>query len=122
MSYVVPRTWSHGEYPTAAEMTDIKSSMDYLNSVMGDGGLQKAVALRNGFVQGYYIVHRLRWLVYKGAGRIEDPAGVSETVSLSAADDGGYTSYDLDQIDWLVPGKIYQVQAVTACLEDYEGY
>lgn len=117
MSYAPPETWHHGDYPTAAKLNKYVDGMDAIHGVIGDALYNFAVPRRMGSVQGYYFVHRHRWLIYRDAGRIEDPAGIGETVSLSAADDGGWTTYDLDQVDWLIPGKLYQVQAVVACTE-----
>lgn len=120
MAYAVPFQWAHGDYPTAARLNLYKSGLDAIHDALGDYSLNPAVARRIDPVQGYYFLHRHRWLLYRGAGRIEDPAGVGETVNLSEADDMGWTTYDLDNVEWLIPGKLYQVQAVIACLEDYE--
>ena len=101
-------------------MNKYKDGLDAIHAALGDYVLNPTVARRIDPVQGYYFLHAKRWLLYRDAGRIEDPAGVGATVTLAAADDGGWTSYDLDQVDWLIPGKLYQVQAVIACLEDSE--
>lgn len=119
MAYAVPQRWAHGDYPTAARLNKYKDGLDAIYGALGDYPINPAVAVRIGNVQGYYFVHRHRWLLYLGGGRIEDPAGVSETVNLSTG--SGWQSYDLSQVDWLVPGKLYQVQAVQCCLEDIEG-
>lgn len=123
MAYAVPKVWQHGDYPTAAELNKYKSGLDAIHDALGDASLNMAVARRIAPVQGYYFLHRHRWLIYRAdpdAGRIEDPAGVGDTVTLTATG-SSWGSYDLGQIDWLVPGKLYQVQAVVACLEDIEG-
>lgn len=122
MAYAVPEQWTQGEYPTAAKITKYKDGLDAIHDLLGDAQINPCVTKRTGTVQGYYLVHRQRWLLYRNAGTIEDPSGVGADVSLSAADDGGWTSYDLAQIDWLYPGKLYQVQGVLACFEDYEAY
>lgn len=123
MGYAVPQRWAHGDYPTAANLNKYKSGLDAIHDALGDASLNMAVARRIDPVQGYYFLHRHRWLIYRAdpaAGRIEDPAGVGDTVTLTATG-GSWASYDLGQIDWLLPGKLYQVQAVVACLEDIEG-
>lgn len=124
MAYSVPEQWEHGEYPTAAKMNKYKDGLDAIYANLGDYVVNPAVARRIDPVQGYYFLHRHRWLVYRAdpdAGRIEDPAGVGETVTLTATG-SNWASYDLGQVDWLIPGKLYQVQSVVACLEDYEAY
>lgn len=124
MAYAVPEQWSHGEYPTAAKINKYKDGLDAIYAALGTYQFNPAVARRLGSVQGYYFLHRHRWLIYRadpGAGRIEDPAGVGETITLTATG-GNWGSYDLSQVKWLTPGKLYQVQAVVACLEDYEAF
>lgn len=120
MSYQVPPRWAMGDYPTAALINKYKDGIDAIHAALGDYGVNWPAASRAGaHVQGFYFLHSLRWLCYRGAGRIEDPAGVGETVTLSG-DGVNWTSYDLDSIDWMVQGKLYQVQAVTSCMEDSE--
>lgn len=124
MAYSVPFIWQHGDYPTAARMNLYKDGLDAVHDALGDYIVNPAVASRIAPVQGYYFLHHSRWLLYSNpspsAGRIEDPAGVGATVTLAATAVGEWASYDLSQVDWLIPGKLYQVQAVIACLEDYE--
>lgn len=119
MSYSPPPRWAMGDYPTAAQMNTYKDDIDDIHAQIGDYIINPSVAGRIGNVQGFYFLHSERWLCFLGDGRIEDPAGVGETVTLSG-DAPNWVSYDLDQLDWMVPGKLYQVQAVTACIEDFE--
>ena len=118
MPYNPPYFWSHGDYPTAARINLYKTGLDAIHDALGDYTLNPTASRRIGTVQGYYLLHKYRWLLYRDAGRIEDPNGVGETVNLAAAEDSGWTSYDLDQVDWMFPGKLYQVQAVISCFED----
>lgn len=119
MSYQVPEIWQHGDYPTAAKLNKFKAGLDAVNVALGDYSINRAVAVRIGNVQGYYFLHHHRWLLYLGGGRIEDPTGVGETITLTAG--GGWASYDLSQIEWMVPGRLYQVEAVQCCFEDFQG-
>lgn len=120
MAYTPPEQWSHGDYPTAAKMNKYKDGLDAIYAAFGTYPINPAVARRISPTQGYYFLHSHRWLLYRGAGTIEDSAGVGETINLSEAEDMGWTNFDLDTIDWMRPGKLYQVQGVIACLEDYE--
>lgn len=122
MSYTPPQQWSHGDYPTADKLNKYKDGLDAIHEAVGDYPINPAVARRLDTVQGYYFLHRWRWLVYRGAGTIEDPIGAEDAVNLSEAEDMGWTSYDLDNVDWLIPGRLYQVQGVIACMEDYEAF
>jgi hypothetical protein len=118
MAYTAPPQWAHLDYPTAAKMNLYKTGMDAVLAQQGTYPTNVAVCRRMATVQGYYIVNRWRWLIYHGTGRIEDPAGVGEVVNLSDAP--VWAAYDLLQVDWIYPGKNYQVQAVTCCFEDFE--
>lgn len=122
MPYAVPSVWAHGDIPTHTNINKFKDGLDAIYALTGSVEINPAVARRIDPVQGYYFLHRHRWLVYRAdpsAGRIEDPLGTGETVSL-AVTGSSWGTYDLSQVDWLYPGRLYQVQAVVACLEDVE--
>jgi len=113
--------WQHGDYPTAADFNAIKAALDALYAQTGSAEVNAAVCYRRETVQGFYFVHKLTYLIYliqapETDGSIEDPAGVGETVSLPTG--AGFLYYDLSSVEWLFPGKIYQVQGVTTCIED----
>lgn len=119
MAYVVPKEWQHGDYPTAAEMNKYKDGMDATHALTGDVKIHPAVLKNLTVDKGYFFVHRHRWLIYRGDGEIVDPAGVGETVTI-AGDGNAWLTYDLPQVTWLIPGKLYEVKDVVACFEDYE--
>jgi hypothetical protein len=118
MAYAVPEQWTQGEYPTAAKINKYKDALDATYALLGDYGVNPAVSRRIGTVQGFYFVHRNRWLTYRDAGTLQDPGGVGEDVSLPNT--GNWVSYDLAQVEWLLPGKLYQVEGVLACWEDVD--
>jgi len=118
MPYSVPPTWQHLEYPTAAKMNLYKDGLDATYALTGSAPVNVAISVIMGPVAHYYFVNRHRWLVYLLGGRLIDPAGVGADVSLSS--NGGWSNYDLLQVDWLYPGKLYQVQDVSCAFEDYE--
>lgn len=116
MAYIAPPAWAHLDKPTAAKLNLYRDGLDAVRALTGDAPINVAVAQIMGTVAHYYFVNRWRWLLYLGAGHLLDPAGVADAVSLS--DTGGWASYDLLQVSWLYPGKLYQVQDVTCCFED----
>lgn len=121
MAYIVPATWQHGNFPAAPPFNDYKASLDAIYAQTGAAQINAAVCYRRATVQGFYFVHKLQYLIYliqapETDGSIEDPAGVGATVTLPT--EAGYVYYDLSTVDWLIPGKIYQVQGVTTCIED----
>lgn len=120
MAYAVPQQFYHGIYPTAAMMNKFKDGLDAIYGQLGNYAINPLVAQHTGTIQGFYFSHRCQWLLYKGDGTIEDPSGVGETVNISGDAGGGWSSYDLTQVDWLAPGKLYQVQHCDFALEDIE--
>ena len=121
MPFMPPPTWTQGMYPTAALMNIYKADLDALSAQMGDNLIQTCVCRRIAPIQSYWIVHRYRWLLYWGDGWIEDPAGVGERVTLGV--EAAWTAYDLQSVEWLYPGKVYQVQNVDICVgEDTVGF
>ena len=121
MAYTAPATWQHGDYPTAPPFNAYKDSIDAVHAQTGDAQVNVAVCRRGQTVQGFYIVHKQPWLIYliqspDTHGTIEDPAGVGDDVSLEVTQE--WESYDLSSIDWLYPGKTYQIQGVSSCFED----
>ena len=118
MAYSAPPTWTQGMYPTAALMNIYKADLDAISAQVGSSRVQICVCKRITPIQSYYIVHAQRWLLYFGDGWIEDPAGVGERVTLGV--EAAWTAHDLSSVEWLYPGKLYQVQNVDVCWEDYE--
>lgn len=119
MAYANPTQWSHLDYPTSTKMNYYKSGLDAIYTQMGTYPVNVPVARRTNNILRYYFCHKHRWLLYYDAGTIRDPAGEGDDVSLSVS--GAWTSYDLAQVDWIYPGKLYQVRDVLMCLEDYTG-
>lgn len=120
MAYSAPPQWTHLDRPTAAKMNLYKDGCDAALALSGQAPYNIPVCKLMGTVSHYYLMNRWRWLIYLGAGRIVDPADVQEPVNLS--DTGGWSAYDLLQVDWVHPGRLYQVQDVQCCFEDYEGF
>jgi len=120
MAYVTPPTWSYLEYPTAAKMNQYKTGLDAINAQVAPYRMNICVKRRMSTVEHFYFVHQQRWLIYFHGGRIVDPQDVNDPVSLS--DTGGWASYDLTQVNWIFPGRLYQVQDVTSCFEDMTGF
>jgi hypothetical protein len=119
MAYVAPPQWAHLDRPTAAKLNIYRDGLDAIHGLTGDSAINIAVAKRMSTVAHYYLINRQRYLLYLGGGRIVDPADVEAAVSLSTS--GGWSVYDLLQVSWLFTGRLYQVQDVDCCFEDYVG-
>jgi hypothetical protein len=115
MAYAVPKRWAQGDEPLAADINKYKDGLDAIHALMGDHPYNSAVMRGNQpFVM---IVHKYRWLIFDSNGTLEDPAGIGETVNITA---NGWTTYDLSGVDWLFPGKLYKVDDCQFAWEDYE--
>ena len=119
MAYIAPNRWSHGDYPTAANMNKYKTGLDDIYARIGTVGINPTVCFRKSGVESFWLMHQQRWLLYRGEGKIVDPAGAGEDVALSGAG-AEWFSYDLLQVEWIYPGKLYHVDDLDACFEDYE--
>ena len=122
MAYSTPDQWTHGDIPTAAKMNKYSDSIVFLNDALG--GASMAAQLwsyenydgTNFANSDYYLTHRYRWLIFKGSGEIVDPGAVGDTVAVTAT--SGIETYDLNEVSWLTPGKLYQLKDFVFCLED----
>jgi hypothetical protein len=64
----------------------------------------------------YRLRHAKRYLHFRGAGKIADPAGIEPDVTLSPGSDQ-WGVVDLDGVSWLLYGQWYKVQRVEGCME-----
>lgn len=119
MAYVVPERFDQGEYPTAAKLTTYKDALDAIYASLGSAVYNVAV-INNQTptkAKGYYFVHRLRYLHYRGNAEIVDPSGVNDGITLSG-DAGTWSVYDLRSAGWIYLGRLYEVKDADACYED----
>jgi hypothetical protein len=113
MAYQIPKHWTHGNIPTAADMNKYSDALNAIHAIVGDVLMARPSAHALAGVDNDYhvFVHRYRWLKYQSTGSIEDIGDpVNNTQDL--AEDGEPTILDLNTIDWMYPGKLY---AVTGC-------
>jgi hypothetical protein len=115
MSYTIPRQWSHGDAPTAADMQKYSDGLTFLNAIIRPLNFATPFSTMEE-AQQTWLVHAKRYLIYASTGRIIDPAGIGADVDLSS--DNDINTYDLDEIDWLTSGKLYQVNGCSCALED----
>ena len=121
MAYAVPKQWSHGDQPAATDMQKYSDGLNYLDGMFGATRYNRAYpdSLYDD-TQDFWLVHQACYLVFTSTGRIVDPAGVEDDVSISPGDKT-YGSYDLATIQWLVYGKLYRVIGCSVCFEDGTG-
>ena len=122
MSYSAPDHWQHGDEPTAAAMNKYSDSLEALHAILGDAARHYLVP-QNFDVEepsldhGFYGVHRLRWLIYRGDGELVDPSGAGATITLSG-NGAAWIAYDLDGVEWMTPGRLYQLKDVIVAFEN----
>lgn len=121
MAYSAPHRFSHGEYPTAANINKYKDGLDDLYARLGSYYINPFITFRKNGIQSFWIVHNQRWLLWRGTGWIEDPSGIESNITLTG-DSAQWFAYDLSQVEWLIMGKLYQIQNVDVCFEDFEAW
>jgi len=116
MSYQVPKRWSHGDIPVAADMNKYSDSLNAIHDITGDAlrGYPSA-KLQAGEDENHFFVHRYRWLWYIGSGTLEDADAENETITLSG--DTTPKRYDLSSVSWLTVGKLFYVSDCAWCQE-----
>ena len=121
MSYAAPKQWSHGDQPVATDMQKYSDGLNYLDGMFGATRYNHAYPYSlYEDTQDFWLVHQARYRVFASSGKIVDPAGVGEEVSLSTSD-AVYGGYDLDSVLWLAYGKLYRVIGCSVCFEDGTG-
>ena len=114
----VPRQWSHGDAPTAADMTAYSTSLTEAHTALGDVAIQP-LYVKLSYAE-FTIRHTYRYLHFTSNGKLVDPAGVNAEIGLSEDEDAGKGVLDLESVHWLGYGAIYYVTGVSACVEDWE--
>ena len=133
-TYAPPSRFSHGDFPTKANLDTINDALDAIGEILSDGTTpQNGEELprynpgvffnREKWTAGgvnrdgsdYWILHKARYLHYVSTGSIVDTAGLETAVSLS--NDASFNVYDLDSVSWLAYGMMYKVTGVDFCME-----
>lgn len=123
MAYSAPTRWSHGDIPTAALMQPYSDDLNAIHAITGDAPRNYAVLWNfenvNPSFAGsdFYFVHKRRWLIYRGNGELVDPSGAGATITLSG-NGTALVAYDLDAVDWMTPGKLFQIKDCIVALEN----
>jgi hypothetical protein len=126
MPYTPPQQWQHGDYPTATAINKYKTGLDAIHDMWGDKDFEYSIMHLSqspplagvGEYHSFWLINRYRYLVYRGEMTIHDPDNVFDTVSLTDSD---WIGYDLSSIEWIIPGKLYEVQGAGEAYESFDG-
>lgn len=123
MAYSPPKQWNHGDIVTATELQKYSDGLNAINAVLSTVGYRNYGTPFSTFDdnQIYYVVHSKRYLIYWSSGQIVDLSGVNENVELPNDSEFEYNVYDLDSIDWLDYGELYQILGCSVVFEDTVG-
>lgn len=115
MSYSTVAKFEHGEILTSAKLTQLDANLDAIYAVLGDAAqFRSAAALVSPEDEDHWIVHRFRWLWFKGDGTLSIPAlGVNDE---AISDSDSPTRLDLNAYK-MGPGTLYKISDCTWCLE-----
>lgn len=117
MAYSPPYHFVHGSTVTTARLQAYSDSIAAIYARLDAIDLNPPAFFINGS-RTYTMIHRYRWLYYRGEGYMELFAGADKhRTSLSSGSDW-YASLDLDSLGWLFSGDLYVIAGVSFALED----
>jgi len=126
MSYVPSQEVEHGDLVVYTTLNQIKDNILAIYNAVGTDAVNPAACgnaehtNHSTETEGSTLrmFHTFRWLVYGSSGTLTDPTGVGASVSLSDNPVAGQPAYyDLESIDWLEYGMMYDVSGVVYALE-----
>ena len=116
MAFQPPKYWQRGDLTSASEFNKYSNNCSHLVGVFSGYNL---ICSRNKNFSDvktteFVIQHRSRYLIYldaKSTAALVDKHDSKNTFGLSEVkDEDVFGMIDLDEIDWLVPGKLYRVR------------
>lgn len=115
--------FDYGSRPKASEMQEIADTSTALyDTYAGQVGYRWLAQYRAAPGDTYVLQHVHRWLFYRSTGTLEDLNGLYDPVTLDENINGWFGMLDLNTVEWLVPGMVYEVVGVNAAFEDWEPY
>lgn len=127
MSYTPSTPVEHGDLVVYTKLNQLKDNIQAIYDAIGADAINPAAcgnaehSNHSTETEGSTLrmFHTFRWLVFGSAGTISDPTGIGANVSLSDPDVAGQPGYyDLDSIDWLEYGMMYDVDGVLYAKEE----
>lgn len=119
MAYVAPPNFAHGDYPTADNLNILSEDLDAI--AVGLDNVNWATAELP--ADGATFVNVYRWLHYQTTpdetGTIIDPSGIGASQSLPSSD-SAIAVFDLADVPWLLPSRVYTLTGCTFALEDWD--
>lgn len=116
MSYQVPHRFSHGDIPTAAQLTTYTDALDALYAILGDVQMFFGAAnLKGAEDNNHWFIRRpgLRWLWIYGNGTLTVPSVGINDESLTDSDQP--TRIDLDA-QGVPVGALFYISDSVYCL------
>lgn len=119
MAYEVPRQWAHGDVPTAAQMNAYSNALASIKSVADRMPPNPALLKFGGDPDDaeWRITHAARWLHVPDACTLYNANDSSQTTSVPEPPSGTILAFDLNTVDWLLPGTHYIVDGVPWAFE-----
>lgn len=124
MSYVASTPAEHATLVTTTQLNRTSDNIQALYDALGADAINPAAcgsAEHTNHVtetegSSLMMFHTFRWLAYGSSGEIVDPTGIGTSGSLSDAG-VGVNYFDLDGLDWLSYGMMYEVTGVVYARE-----
>lgn len=110
-------TWVEGDQPTATLLNEYRTALIEAHDGLGDLGGWSLAQIRINEAR-FTLLHTHRYLHFTSVGQIMALDG-SNAQDINE-DESGVGVLDLDTLDWLVYGQLYQVNGVSVCMEDWQ--
>lgn len=119
MSYSKPPRYTHGDHVLAADLNIIGDDIVYLYARSGgvDTNFGVLNISDNLHRQKYFVIHRFRWLWYRGSGYMELFSGADLHRTSLDSPTAWATALDLDSLGWLHYHNFYIISGVSWALE-----
>lgn len=121
MPYAAPARWIHGDEVTAAKLNIYSTDLAFFNTVYaGKNAHFATMQLAGERHTSYFIVHRYRWLWFRGEGRLDKFGPAPQDGTDLSSGNVWAMAMDLDSVAFLHYGDQYLITGVTFAFEDLQ--
>lgn len=127
MAYQVPPRLAHGNTLSVATMQKYSDGLNDIHTALGDAIYVQAAPMvftswpsHKAWMSDpinktawLTTVHKLRYLCYQGAGKLESYSGDSTSLSNQST----FNVFDLESVPWLWYGRLYKITGCTMAME-----
>lgn len=118
MAYTAPFHFEHGSAISLARIQAYSDDITAIYARLGGVDIYPPTFFINGS-RTYTMIHRYRWLYYRGEGYLELFAGTDKHRTTLNSGSAWYAALDLNSLSsWLFAGDLYVIAGVSYAFED----